>query len=131
MATVPSYQPVPATPEQEKLIDNIKSSLSAAIDSRARHYERVFTWSIRFANDDTKAAEDTENFKHFLKAFNLTLSKEQVLPADLPSGLEISPRARRADKSDCESAWQITSDCPLRWTWPCELRYSLLERPKQ
>lgn len=47
---------------QGQVIEKIKHSLEAAIDSRARHYQNVYALSFHFARDQTGCAEDSAAF---------------------------------------------------------------------
>ncbi|MCJ1373798.1 hypothetical protein MMC20_005028 [Loxospora ochrophaea] len=73
----------PTTSSADRLtIASLKQSLEHAIEARGKRYDWIETFAIRFADDDTRAVNDTANFQSLLQMIGLPAAREQVVPAN-------------------------------------------------
>lgn len=90
---------------QGQVIEKIKHSLEAAIDSRARHYQNVYALSFHFARDQTGFAEDSAAFVSIARS--LGVNNPQVFTI-LDSGTE---SGKGPEYQVVQKVWDFIDSC--------------------
>ncbi|KAI9375949.1 hypothetical protein BJX61DRAFT_24030 [Aspergillus egyptiacus] len=62
--------------------DQFRDTLTAAAAQRGRDYTNVYSLAVRWENDDTNAARDTEHFQRMLKDLDVAPATEHIIRHD-------------------------------------------------